>query len=165
MRQRQQDAQLSASDRSNSAAPEIDCFSAQEVAMAAAAAVFGGDDDRCVAIHVLLQSCCGGMAADAPRQGRIRCRQARANRAIFQNYASAQKSSYQLIRSCLKITRASPRKSTRSSPDVFCSRHCLYGQIRPSRLRFHILSACAHACACCHLRDHIRAVRISHAGR
>jgi hypothetical protein len=54
MRQRQQDAQLSASDRSNSAAPELDCFSAQEVAMAAAAAVFGGDDDRYVAILVLL---------------------------------------------------------------------------------------------------------------
>jgi hypothetical protein len=35
--------------------------------MAAAAAVFGGDDDRCVAMHVLPQSCCGGMAADSPR--------------------------------------------------------------------------------------------------
>jgi hypothetical protein len=99
--------------------------------------------------------CCGGMAADASRQGRIRCRQARADRNIFQNYASAQKSPYQFIRSCLKITRANPRKSTRSSPDVVCSRRCLYGQIRPSPLRFYILSACARACACCHFRDHI----------
>jgi hypothetical protein len=45
--QQLQDAQLISSDRSGAAAAEVDCFSAQEVAMAAAAAVFGGDDDRC----------------------------------------------------------------------------------------------------------------------
>jgi hypothetical protein len=43
--QQQHDAQLP-SDRAGGGTAEVDCFSAQEVAMAAAAAVFGGDDER-----------------------------------------------------------------------------------------------------------------------
>jgi hypothetical protein len=57
-------------DRAGGVASEVDCFSAQEVAMAAAAAVFGGDDERCVAICLLRP--CVLMRHDALQQGRFR---------------------------------------------------------------------------------------------